>query len=225
MGFANESPYLERLLKLYDEKRRRFQLTFTLLWLGAFAFFFFVFFPYLTLLGNRADCQAQQMQCTQLETSILEERFTEVTTSWGNIPISTTEVVTLFPPMVAIGLLVAASQLVELMRLQQAIHRQLKSLNAPVEVTLIAPLLLDPHRRLLDWVVGGMAFLSPALLGLFSINLLAVRLTELRANLPYVQAPVFYQFIYGLSALMMGIACWRVAGQFWQVLWSQWRSP
>jgi len=61
MDLKDQSAYLERLLSLYDEKRKRFQVSFTLLMVGTVAFFFFVFFPYLTLLGNRADCLSRQV--------------------------------------------------------------------------------------------------------------------------------------------------------------------
>ena len=157
MDLKDQSAYLERLLSLYDEKRKRFQVSFTLLMVGTVAFFFFVFFPYLTLLGNRADCLSRQVQCTQLETSILEDRFTEVTSSWGNIPISTAEVVVLFPLLVGGGFVATTSQLVGQMRLRQAIQQEATALGAKIDVSLIAPVLLDPKRGLIDLITGGSA--------------------------------------------------------------------
>jgi hypothetical protein len=219
MDLQDQSAYLERLLSLYDEKRKRFQLSFTLLMVGTVAFFFFVFFPYLTLLGNRADCLSQQGQCTQLETSILEDRFTEVTTSWGNIPISTAEVVVLFPLMVGAGFMATSAQLVGLMRLRQAIQQEAKALGTAMDVTLVAPILLDPKRGWLDLMAGGAALGSPMLLGLYSINLIFVRLVDLRRNLPYAQAGRFYYGIYLLAVLLFVAGSIRVLMQFLTFWW------
>jgi len=220
MDLKDQSAYLERLLSLYDEKRKRFQLSFTLLMVGTVAFFFFVFFPYLTLLGNRADCLSQQVSCTQLETSILEDRFTEVTTSWGNIPISTAEVVVLFPLLVGGGFIATTAQLVGQMRLRQAIQQEVAALGAKIDVSLIAPVLLDPKHGMIDLMAGGSALVFPLLLGLYSINLILVRLGDLRHNLPYAQTGRFYLALYFLSGLLLLIGLARVAMQFakfWRV--------
>ena len=225
MDVKDQSAYLERLLSLYDEKRKRFQLSFTLLMVGTVAFFFFVFFPYLTLLGNRADCMSQQVQCTQLETSILEDRFTEVTTSWGNIPISTAEVVVLFPLLVGGGFVAATSQLVSQMRLHQAIQQEVTALGANIDVSLIAPILLDPKRGLIDLIAGASALAFPALLGLYSINLILVRLGDLRRNLPYAQAGRFYLALYVLSVLLLLIGSARILMQFVTFWWVTRRRP
>lgn len=220
MDLKDQSAYLERLLSLYDQKRKRFQLSFTLLMVGTVAFFFFVFFPYLTLLGNRADCLSQQVSCTQLETSILEDRFTEVTTSWGNIPISTAEVVVLFPLLVGGGFIATTAQLVGQMRLRQAIQQEVAALGAKIDVSLIAPVLLDPKHGMIDLMAGGSALVFPLLLGLYSINLILVRLGDLRHNLPYAQTGRFYLALYFLSGLLLLIGLARVAMQFakfWRV--------
>ncbi|HHP7245103.1 MAG TPA: hypothetical protein ACFE0H_10510 [Elainellaceae cyanobacterium] len=217
------SPYLQKLLALYDEKRKRFQWSFTVLMVGAIAFFFFVFFPYLTLLGNRADCLSQQAQCTQLETSILDDRFTEVTTSWGNIPISTSEVVVLFPMLIAVGVLAVSSQLITLMRLRKAIQTQGATLPSAIDVTLIAPILLDPKRGLIDVAAGAGAFMIPVLIGFYSINLIYVRLTDLRSALPYSQSVSFYHKLYLLSVIIILFSLARVGLAFIQ-FWMKRRS-
>lgn len=204
MATVEFSPYLEKLLALYDEKRKRFQWSFSLLLVGAIAFYFFVFLPYITLLGNRADCLSQQVQCTQLEASILDERFTEVTTSWGNIPISTSEVVVLFPLLVALGIWAVSSQLVTLMRLRKAIQMQGNDLGSTIDITLIAPILLDPHREWIDLAAGTAVFLVPAAIGLVSIHLVYGRFDDLVGALPYAQAAPFYHALYLLSMLIAG---------------------
>ena len=178
-----------------------------------------MFFPYLTLLGNRADCLSRQVQCTQLETSILEDRFTEVTSSWGNIPISTAEVVVLFPLLVGGGFVATTSQLVGQMRLRQAIQQEATALGAKIDVSLIAPVLLDPKRGLIDLITGGSALFFPVLLGFYSINLILVRLGDLRRNLPYAQAGRFYLVLYLLSVLLLLIGSARVVMQFATFWW------
>ena len=216
MTTQNFSPYLEKLLALYDEKRKRFQWSFSLLLVGAIAFYFFVFLPYITLLGNRADCLSRQVQCTQLETSILDERFTEVTTSWGNIPISTSEVVVLFPLLVALGIWAVSSQLVTLTRLRQAIQLQGKDFGHAVDVTLIAPILLDPQRGWMDLAAGTVMFLAPAAIALISINLIYVRFSDLLTTLPYAQAAAFYHGLYVLCLTIVLFSLARAGLQFQQ---------
>lgn len=216
MSQSELSPYLQRLLELFDEKRKRFQWAFGLLLVGAIAFFFLVFFPYITLLGNRADCLAQQVTCTQLETSVLDERFTEVSTTWGNIPLSTAEVVVLFPFLIAVGTVAVLNQLVGLMRLRQGIQAQLADVETAIDVTLIAPLLIDPQRSLWEWIAGTLAMMTPIAIALFSINLIYGRLDELRNAVPYIQATIFYHNLYLLSLLTILFALARVGFAFFK---------
>ncbi|NER78153.1 MAG: hypothetical protein F6K42_00975 [Leptolyngbya sp. SIO1D8] len=216
MSLSELTPYLQRLLDLYDEKRKRFQWSFSLLLVGAIAFFFLVFFPYMTLLGNLVACRSTQNECPPVESSILAERFTGVTTSWGNIPISTAEVVMLFPLLVAVGLAAVSAQLIGLMRLRLAIRKQLSSLDPQIDVPLIAPILLDPKRGILDLLAGGAALTFPPILGLFSTNLIFVRLSDLRQNLPYAQSTLFYNTLYTFSAILMLVSLARVALQLLQ---------
>ena len=214
MSSSQISPYLQRLLDLYDEKRKRFQWAFSVLLFGTIAFFFIVFFPYLTLLGNRAACLARQIQCTQLEASILDERFTEVTTSWGNIPISTAEIVVLFPLLIAASTAAVSTQLIGLMRLRSAIQSQVRELGSAVDVTLIAPILLDARRSPMDWMAGGATFILPVLISLFSINMIYVRIEALRNALPYIQSLVFYHQLYLASGVILFITVLRVSCEF-----------
>lgn len=215
MSQLEPSPYLQRLLDIYDEKRKRFQWSFSLLLTITIIFFFFLLVPYMTLLGNRADCLALD-QCTPAETSILDERFNEVTTSWGNIPISTAEVVILFPLLTAVGLAATSAQLIGLMRLRKAIQKQIVGLDIAPDLTLITPLLLDPERGFLDVVIGSIALAIPGVVGIFSINLIYVQMDALRENLPYAQSRVFYDQIYLLSIFLILLSLVRVGFQFFQ---------
>lgn len=208
------SPYLQKLLALYDEKRKRFRWTLSLLLVGAIAFFFLIFFPYLTLLGNRADCLAKQALCTELETSILDSRFTEFTTSWGNIPVSTSEIVVLFPALLALGFLLVSSQLVNLMQLRKAIQQQATNYSTAIDVTLIAPILLDPKRALVDLIAGGCILLVPVFVGLFSINVIYVRIVDLRNALPYAPGPRYYHGLYVVSVVIFLSSLARVGLEF-----------
>ncbi|CCI27674.1 hypothetical protein [Microcystis aeruginosa] len=124
MSNTETTAYLDRLLKLYEEKLHRFRLSLALLLVGTLVFFFLIFFPYITLLGNQEACR-ENPQCTKPEKSKLEDRLSEITTSWGKVPISTAEVTALFPVGVACGFVVVTAQLQGLTRLRRAITQQL----------------------------------------------------------------------------------------------------
>lgn len=224
MSDAETTPYLDRLLALYAEKLKRFRLSLTLLLVATIAFFFLIFFPYMTLVGNQKDCQAKQGQCTQLEQSQLEDRFSEVTTSWGNIPISTAEVVIFFPAGVACGFIAVTAQLQGLLRLRQAISQQVNSLESPIDVTLIAPLLIDPKQSFLDQIPGGLTLLFPPLVVVYSVRLLLGRLPELKDKLPYIQSLSFYQKIYILSILLVMYGLLKTVFNVLQALLSERKS-
>nr|CAO90929.1 unnamed protein product [Microcystis aeruginosa PCC 7806] len=80
MSNTEITAYLDRLLKLYEEKLNRFRLSLALLLVGTLVFFFLIFFPYITLLGNQEACR-KNTQCTKPEKSKLEDRLSEITTS------------------------------------------------------------------------------------------------------------------------------------------------
>lgn len=216
MDNVETNPYLDRLLKLHEEKLKRFRLSLTLLLLGTTVFFFLIFFPYMTLLGNRADCQAKQQQCTQLEQSVLEERFSEVTTTWGKIPLSTAEGVVFFPVGIALGFIATASQLQGLIRLRRAITQQVKGLNSSVDATLIAPLLIDPKRPLVEQAAGGMTLLFPAVVFGYSVIKILARLGVIRSSLPYFHNWKFYYSIYFLSALLVSYGLVKILSIFFK---------
>ena len=205
--------YLERLLNLFDERRRRFQVSSTLLLVGSLAYFFFVFYPYFTLLGNRLACQGQTARCSELEAALLNERFTEVTTSWGNIPISTAEFATLFPVILAFGFTAVTAQLVFLMRLRQAISQQIQRDQASVDLSLIAPLPIDPIRGNHNSIASGLVFMSPMGICLYAMRLIFLRRNVLQSQLPHAQGKGFYLFIYLLSILLLCISLLRLL--FW----------
>lgn len=192
MSDAETTIYLDRLLKLYEEKLKKFRLSLTLLLVGTTVFFFLIFFPYMTLLGNREDCRVKQQQCTELKKSKLEERFSEVTTSWGKIPISTAEVTVLFPVGVACGFVTVVEQLQGLVRLRRAITQQIKALSNYMDVTLIAPLLIDPKHSFVDQISGGVTLILPFLIFIYSVTLILIRLEILKNKLPYFQNTRFY---------------------------------
>jgi hypothetical protein len=156
----------------------------------------------MTLLGNREDCWANQQQCTKLEKSKLEERFSEVTTSWGKIPISTAEVTVLFPLGVAFGFVAVVAHLQGLMRLRRAITKQVETLSNNMDVTLIAPLLIDPKQSLVDQMSGGITLILPFLIFCYSVIIILKRIEILRNKLPYFHNALFYYVIYILSALI-----------------------
>ena len=202
MSGAETTIYLDILLKVYEEKIKRFRLLLTILLVGTSVLFFLIFFPYMTLIGNREDCRANQQQCTQLEKSKLEERFSDVTTSWGKIPISTAEATVLFPVGVAFSFIAVVAQLQGLMRIRRAITQQVKALSSHMDVTLIAPLLIDPKQSLVEQISGGMTLVFPALVFLYSVRIILIRLQILRNKLPYFQNTRFYYLIYLLTALL-----------------------
>ena len=202
--------YFTRLLTLYEEKLKRFQLLLVLLLVSTVVFFFLIFFPYMTLLGNQEDCRVRQVQCTELEKSKLEERFSEVTTSWGNLPISTAEVTILFPVGISLGFFILTVQLQELIRLRRAVSQRLKAFSKQIDVTLIAPLLIDPKQSWIDQLSGGIVLLFPIFVFLYSVRLILMRLEILRYKLPYSQSTSFYYSIYLLSALLMFISLVRL---------------
>jgi len=201
MSDAQTTTYLDRLLELFEEKLKRFRLSLTLLLIGTTVFFFLIFFPYMTLLGNREACRVNQQPCTQLEKSKLDERVSEVTTSWGKIPISTAEVTVLFPLGVAFGFVNVVTQLLGLMRLRRAITQQVKALSNNMDVTVIAPLLIDSKQSLMDQISGGIVLILPFLVFLYSVKMILFRLETLKNKLPYIQNVRFYHSIYLLSAL------------------------
>lgn len=211
MDEVNSTVYLDRLLELYSEKLSRFRVSLTLLLVGTTIFLFLVFLPYVTLIGNQLDCQTRQKDCPQLEQSEITERVSDVTTSWGNIPISTSELVTFFPAGVACGFLAVTAQLQGLSRLRRAIDQQLQtSKHSAMDSTLIAPLLIDPRQSLLDQLMGTLVISFPAIVVVFSINLLLRSLTAIRRNLPYFQSESFYHGIYSLSILLTMYGLTRV---------------
>jgi hypothetical protein len=216
MSDAQTTTYLDRLLELFEEKLKRFRLSLTLLLIGTTAFFFLIFFPYMTLLGNRENCRVNQQSCTKLEKNKLDERFSEVTTNWGKIPISTAEVTVLFPLGVAFGFVNVVTQLPGLMRLRRAITQQVKALNNNMDVTIIAPLLIDPKQSAIDQISGGIVLILPFLVFLFSVNMILIRLETLRNKLPYIQNVRFYHSIYLLSALMATYSLVKLGYSFLQ---------
>ncbi|MGF1569763.1 MAG: hypothetical protein ACFCVD_17130 [Nodosilinea sp.] len=209
MNQVTPSLYLERLLNLYDERRRRFQVWFTLLVVGTLLLFFFVVIPYFTLLGNRLDCQLNNAQCSQIEAALLNERLTQVTTSWGNIPISTAEVVALSPLLYAVGFAAVAMQLHQLMQLRQGIDRQTQREALSIDTSLVTPLLLD-RRHWGDFGLGLAALLTPPLLCLYTMRLIYLRRGVLRLELPYAQSARFYLLIYAVSAGLIGFSLLRL---------------
>lgn len=72
-----------------------------------------------------------------------------------------------------------------------------------IDVTLIAPILLDPQRGWVDLAAGTAAVLAPAAIALVSINLIYVRFSDLLTTLPYAQAASFYHSLYLLSVSIM----------------------
>jgi hypothetical protein len=211
----NYSPYLERLLNLYDERRRRFQVWFTVLLVGSLLFFFLVVVPYFTLLGNRLACETQGGQCSQIEANLLNERFTEVTTSWGNIPISTAEFVALSPLLFGAGITAVSNQLIFLMRLRRGIEHQTRLEQLTLDTHLLAPTLFEAKHKL-DFLLGGFAFLIPSLLCVYTMRLIYLRRNVLRVELPYAQSARFYLLVYAISVGLIGISLLRVGRQLLQ---------
>ena len=209
MSHPNPSPYLERLLDLYSEKRQRFQALFTLLLAGSLIFFFLVLMPYFTLLGNRSACEQANIQCSQPKAELLDARFSEVTTSWGKIPISTAEIVALSPLLYAVGIATVSMQLLHLMRLRYAIDKQAEIEQCSIDTALVAPTLLY-FRPTIDWLFEIAVFLTPSILCFYSISLIFRRNSILRLELPYAQTDRYYQLIYGISIGLIGFSLIRV---------------
>lgn len=160
--------------------------------------------------------RANQQRCTQLEKSKLEERFSDVTTSWGKIPISTAEATVLFPVGVTFGFVAVVVQLQGLMRLRRAITQQVKALNNHMDVALIAPLLIDPKQNLVDQISGGMTLMFPVVVFLYSVRIILIRLEILRNKLPYFQSTRFYYLIYFVSAFFSICSLVKIGFNFYQ---------
>jgi hypothetical protein len=141
MSNTETTAYLDRLLKLYEEKLHRFRLSLALLLVGTLVFFFLIFFPYITLLGNQG-----------------------------------------------------------LTRLRRAITQQLKASSNYIDVTLIAPLLIDPKSGWVDRMAGVTILLFPFCVFIYSSVKISTRLEVLKNKLPYIQSAGFYYLIYFLSA-------------------------
>ena len=214
MSDTDTTSYLDRLLALYEEKLKRFRFSLTILLVGTIIFFFLIFFPYITLIGNQESCRVNQLDCPQLEQSGLKERVSDVTTSWGNIPVSTAEVVAFFPVGVACGFIAVSSQLQDLMRLRRAITQQIRGLESPIDVTLIAPLLIDPKQDVGDQMLGVLILLFPSCLALFSVNLILVSLEAIKNSLPYNQNVSFYYGVYLISVLLILCGLLRIGWTF-----------
>lgn len=203
MSSTGKTVYLEKLLKVYEEKLKRFRLALALFLGGTTAFFFLIVYPYMTVIGNLESCRVNQLQCNEDKQSEIEERFSELTTIWGNIPVSTAEVAIFFPVGIAGGYAVVASQMQGLVRLRQAIAKQIKSLDISMDVTLIAPLLIDPKQGLLDRLAGILTFLFPFSFFLYSIRLILNRIEVVKNELPYFQSIRFYKSLYFLSSILI----------------------
>ncbi len=206
--------YLDRLLELYEVKLKQFRFLLALLLMGTTLFFFLIFFPYMTFLGNREDCLINQQQCSQFEQSQLEQRFSDITTSWGKVPISTAEVVIFFPVGVAGGLTILVAQLHALFRLRRAISQQVQSLENPLDVTLIAPLLIDPKMSIFEQMAGTLTLFFPFIVVLYSIRLILIRLEILKNKLPYFQSLRFYYVIYTISIILMVYSLIKIGFSF-----------
>lgn len=201
MSDAAKNAYLDRLLKVYEEKYKRFRLSLTLLLIGTTVFFFLIFYPYMTIIGNLQDCEPNQFQCLT-DAEIIKERIEELTTNWGKIPISTAEVVIFYPVAIAGGFAAVTSQLQELVRLRRALSLEVRALANSMDMTLIAPLLIDPKQNRLDQMAGIMTLLFPFFVFLYSVRLILFRIEIIRSELPYRQSEEFYFSIYFLSAFL-----------------------
>ncbi|MEM6254136.1 MAG: hypothetical protein AAF821_14560 [Cyanobacteria bacterium P01_D01_bin.156] len=203
MAEDNSIDYLDRLLTQYGEKLQRFRRSFTLLLVGTLVFFFLIFVPYITLIGNQADCPTSEPNCRQTQQLQVEQRVTEVTSNWGNIPVSTSELVIFFPTAVACGFIATTSQLNGLIRLRRAIDQQINSSEEScMDSTLLAPVLIDPKHSLFNQLVGALVISFPAAVVGYSINLLLRSLTSVKGKLPYFQAQSFYYGMYTLTAVL-----------------------
>ena len=194
MSDAATNAYLDRLLKVYEEKYKRFRLALTLLLIGTAVFFFLIFYPYITVIGNLQDCRLNQSQCP-IDSEIINKRIEELTTNWGKIPISTAEVVIFFPVAIAGGFAAVTSQLKELVRLRRALSLEVESLTNSMDITLIAPLLIDPKQSYSDQIAGVVTLLFPFFIFLYSVRLILFRIEIITNELPYLQSIKFYFLI------------------------------
>ena len=201
MSDAATNAYLDRLLKAYEEKYKRFRLALTLLLIGAAVFFFLIFYPYITVIGNLQDCWLNQSQCP-IDSEIINKRIEELTTNWGKIPISTAEVVIFFPVAIAGGVAAVTSQLKELVRLRRALSLEVESLTNSMDITLIAPLLIDSKQHYSDQIAGVVTLLFPFIIFLYSVRLILFRIEIITNELPYLQSIKFYFLIYFWSTLL-----------------------
>ncbi|MGK7957396.1 MAG: pentapeptide repeat-containing protein [Crocosphaera sp.] len=218
--------YLDKLLELYDIKRKQFRFLLASVLIGTTLFFFLIFFPFMTLIGNNLAClnsQQGDQVCNKIEEeSELKERFSEITSYWGKIPISTPEIVSLFPVGVAGFFTILVAELHSLFRLRPAISQEMQSLNNSFDVTLIAPLLIDPKMHFIDQITGILILLFPFILVLYSIILMltspgynqSIRLEALIGQLPYSQNLAFYRLIYGISISLMVYSLIRIGFSF-----------
>ncbi|MFM7791507.1 MAG: hypothetical protein ACKO90_26535, partial [Microcystis panniformis] len=85
-------------------------------------------------------------------------------------------------------------------RLRRAITQQLKASSNYMDVTLIAPLLIDPKSGWVDRMAGVTILLFPFCVFIYSSVKILTRLEVLKNKLPYIQAARFYYLIYFLSA-------------------------
>ena len=201
MSDAATNAYLDRLLKVYEEKYKRFRLALTLLLIGAAVFFFLIFYPYITVIGNLQDCGLNQSQCP-IDSEIINKRIEELTTNWGKIPISTAEVVIFFPVAIAGGFAAVTAQLKELVRLRRALSLEVESLTNSMDITLIAPLLIDSKQHYSDQIAGVVTLLFPFFIFLYSVRLILFRIEIITNELPYLQSIKFYYLIYFWSTLL-----------------------
>ena len=88
------------------------------------------------------------------------------------------------------------------MRIRRAITQEVKALSSHMDVTLIAPLLIDPKQSLVEQISGGMTLFFPALVFFYSVRIILIRLQILRNKLPYSQNTQFYYLIYFVSTLI-----------------------
>ena len=201
MSNVTTNAYLDRLLKVYEEKYKRFRLSLTLLLIGTAVFFFLIFYPYITVIGNLQDCELNQSQCP-IDSEIINKRIEELTTNWGKIPISTAEVVIFFPVAIAGGFAAVTSQLKELVRLRRALSLEVESLTNSMDITLIAPLLIDSKQHYSDQIAGVVTLLFPFFIFLYSVRLILFRIEIITNELPYLQSIKFYFLIYFWSTLL-----------------------
>lgn len=203
MSSTEKTVYLDRLLKVYEEKLKRFRWALALFLVGTTVFFFLIVYPYMTVIGNLEHCRLTQSECDENEYIEITERFEEFNTSWGSLPVSTPEVVIFFPVGIAGGYTIVASQMQGLVRLRRAIAQQIKSLAISMDVTLIAPLLIDTKQGLLDQMAGISTFLFPISVFHYSVRLILRQIEVIKSKPSYLQSEDFYKSLYLLSAILI----------------------